>query len=177
MKTFKPATVFACVALLAAQAVSAGSLPFTTAPASTSLTKDNLVDFLHYMGYDPSPRGNGDFWISAPLFGKTQSIGVGMSKDSTRLWIYAKIGTLPNLAGIPAGTFSKLLLANEQYAPAYFSIERCEKCNADGRYLVWFNDSLENRGITPASLRAAVDSLVKNLTKSVDVWDDKNLTR
>ncbi len=177
MKTSKFASVFACVALLAAQAAPAGSLPFTNAATSSALTKDNLADFLRSVGHDPSPRGNGDFWISAPLFGKTQSIGVGPSKDSTRLWVYVQIATLPNLNGIPADTLSRMLLANYQYGPEHFSIEMCEKCNADSRYIVWFNESLENRGITPASFRAAVDSLVNNLTKSVDVWDQKNWKR
>jgi hypothetical protein len=153
-----------------AQAPDALKVPAATSSdgkQATALTDETLLQMLRGMGYEPKVDTNNDgsksYTIHFEREGWCYYFRISLSPDKSVLWISTSLGDVPPGQKIRPEALLKILELNRSgLGKARFSIS--------DRGTLFLSIPLDNRGVTPALIRDAVDELVANVKETQPYW-------
>jgi hypothetical protein len=147
-----------------------GAVPAQAAP----LTDDTLKAMLENLGYTVDVSGDKPplrFKVpeSAPdgSFDFTITVERSTDKDGRTLWIYTALFEIPKDKPVASSRLLALLAKSDEIGPMFFSYN-------DKNRLLYLNDPIPNRDITPASLRQTLKTLISTMVSTHDLWDVPN---
>ena len=138
--------------------------------ASGTLNIDSLRQMLVNMGFEPEKSGDKNFLLTITRDSYTLRVHVAMSPNDKFVWLETRFGVFPEAAKMTA-ILDKLMEANDANPPAYFSLTHGEK--PEDRIL-FLQRPLDNRELTPAIMREALDKFMALIVKTAPVWDPAN---
>ena len=140
-------------------------------PAGTPvpLTDDSLLAMLKNMGYAPriekTPKGN-IYSLTIQRGTWTYYVDVSLSPSKTKLWLSGWLSALPRDEKVPAERLLALLEGSWTHGPAHFRYHR-------GFRQLNIGLCLDNREITPETLRTQLESFLDTMKKSEELWNVK----
>jgi hypothetical protein len=140
----------------------------STAEAGFSLTKDNLGEVLTNMGLRPEKVNEKRYRMPIDRGGIKFTITASISNDGTEVWLDTYVAEIADIARLPIGVVDKLLIASNDYGPAHFSFGAGEK---PGVRSVYLHRALDNRGLNPAMIREAIDTLASDVVGAKPLWE------
>src|SRR5207244_4379793 len=93
------------------------------------------------------------------------NVTVALSSDNTMLWITCPVVDLPATDKVPAEVLEKLLIKSDELGPTHFGVKKSRR--------VYLNCPLQNKDITPASLRKNLEQLADDVKGTEDLWNPK----
>jgi hypothetical protein len=134
-------------------------------PSGTTLTDESLKTLLERMGYEFEPikstSGLTMYRVKFEQSNWTYTMYVSLSGDKSMVWLATPLIELPAGDKVPEAILEKLLQKTDELGPCHFSLK--------GRR-VYLNLPLENRNITPARLRQALDTMATNVKETAPYW-------
>ena len=140
-------------------------------PAGTPapLTDDSLLAMLKNMGYAPriekTPKGS-IYSLTIQRGTWTYYVDVSLSPSKTKLWLSGWLSALPRDEKVPAERLLALLEGSWTHGPAHFRYHR-------GFRQLNIGLCLDNRDITPETLRTQLESFMDTMKKSEELWNVK----
>lgn len=165
------AGIFACSLspMLMGGVQKKGSGKKTTPPATTTLTPASLKQTLVGMGYDVNDLGNGSMEVKTVTGNMTVFVVAQFSKSGQKLWLTVNLGDLSDEDQANAPKLLSILRKNADIQPAQFYVYH----NTNLR----FGSPIENRGLTPATMRAALESVTETVYATKDLWTAKPIAK
>lgn len=169
------ARLWIALTLTAGLAIGSGLLASARAqdPApqnSQPLTKEDLPKWLTNLGYGPEDRGNGVYVVPIERDGWTFRVRTSISSNQKKVWLSAFLGTVADPAKLPPGVLAKVLVANDQIGPAHFYFCGCKTCQEKTEKELNVAVALDNRGLTPPTLRKEIDDFCSTIKSTAEVW-------
>lgn len=127
-----------------------------------ALDDESLRQMLVGMGFEPKKLSKG-FLLSLKRESWTYYVQLVLSPDGTKLGLNANLGVVPQPEAIPAATWRKLLEDNIDVDPSSFNYDPKLK-------KVFLHRVLDNRSLTPATLRIQLDHFCDNIHDTADDW-------
>jgi hypothetical protein len=135
------------------------------------LTHESLKETLENLGYAPetlqSTAGSPMYLIRFERDGWTFGLYVALSPNGSMVWISAPLKDVPEDLASPE-PLRQLLTASDGIGPSHFTLKGKRVC---------LNTPLENRDITPARLRAAIDETTGTVKATQNLWDTDTWAR
>ena len=137
------------------------------------LSNDDVGGILRQLGYTPERRAAADrrdeYKIQVKSGAWQHDIRVSLSANGDGMWIRSPLGPMdPQTA--PAGALAVMLAENAHADPAFFSFDRAQR-------KLWLNRFVVNDGVTPETLRAHIEALVRAVQKTQPYWDASHWRR
>jgi hypothetical protein len=143
-----------------------GDEPKAKKTAGKILTSESLSEMLDSMGYDfraeTLASGNVIYLVTIPSDTWKFMVEVSVAPNGSLVWLLAPLQQLP--AAVPGEPLVRLLQENWTIYPQTFAIPK------DGRRL-YLQRAVENQNITPARLRAAIESMTGAIRNTAPLWD------
>jgi hypothetical protein len=167
------AAVMAAILSNQAVTVSAQVLPpAAQLRGSTTVTKQDLAQFIRTAGYSPTDAGNNVYWINVNILGASNKVEVSLSACNCQMWLVANLGRYSDSTQIPHSVYANLLQANQEWAPNYFSI--LEKNDGQPRYQLSMTRPMNNRGLTPEAFQSELQRFVEAIEKTENQWNRRH---
>jgi hypothetical protein len=158
----------------AATVLTSPKTPSIEPTTVVALTPHTLPGFLTQMGYEHEarrlPSGDLDCIVTVRRDGWNVMISVNISPNRANLWLTMALGEIPPNTNDHATRFLRLLQASWETAPAFFACHRMSNALCLMR-------SLENRSVSPAVFRQAMDDLIAEARRMAAWWDIANWQR
>lgn len=126
------------------------------------LNDDSLKKLLDGLGYSPKKLTHG-FLIDVDRDTWKMHVQIVISPDATKVGLNANLGPIANDATITAIQWRDLLISNGSIDPSSFYYE-------DKQQKLYLHRSLDNRGITPATLSRDIQRFVGNIVSTDPLW-------
>ena len=114
------------------------------------------------MGYEPKPLSKG-FLIAVKRGTWTLNIQIVISSNSERIGMNANLGLVENPDSITAAQWKALLVSNGDIDPSAFYFDASLK-------KLYLHRVMDNRGMTPAILRAQIENFCANMMDTEELW-------
>jgi hypothetical protein len=132
-------------------------------------TDDGLKTMLENLGYDvrasKSSDGKPMYYVKLKRDTWEFEVSVALSSDNTELWLTCGVVDLPPTDKVPAEVLEKMLAKSDELGPTHFGMKKSRR--------VYLNCPIENKDVTPARLRAALDQLGDDIKGTEDLWNMK----
>jgi hypothetical protein len=125
------------------------------------LTNDCLSQTLTQMGLEPKPLSKG-FLVVEKQGTWTYNVQFVLSGDGTKLGLNANLGDV-NEAEVTGDQWRALLAANNDIDPSDFYYDPSRK-------KLYLHRVMDNRYLTPAILRAQLDSFINDMRSTDKLW-------
>jgi len=159
------------LALIGAFARGGEPAPKAEAPATKpgQLTDDSLKTMLDNLGYDvrasKSADGKPMYYVKLKRDTWEFEISVVLRSDISMLWLTCGVADLPPTDKVPAEVLEKMLAKSDELGPTHFGMKKSRR--------VYLNCPLQNKDITPASLRKNLEQLADDVKGTEDLWNPK----
>jgi hypothetical protein len=153
------AITFCCAIGFSPRVHSQASAP---AAAPGVLADAGLRTMLDGMGYEPKPLSKG-FLIAVKRGTWTLNIQIVISSNSERIGMNANLGLVENPDSITAAQWKALLVSNGDIDPSAFYFDASLK-------KLYLHRVMDNRGMTPAILRAQIENFCANMMDTEELW-------
>jgi hypothetical protein len=135
-------------------------------PAGETLTDATLKTVLENMGYTVNETkkkdGTSSFDVDMSITDYTVHPIIELSPSKRYIWIEIPLFEVPaNAAGFDA---SALLVQNDTIGPYFFSLNSTS-------HKLYLNYPILNSGVTPATVKSAMDGSVSVLNSTSALWD------
>lgn len=145
-----------------------GSEPKVVLPPGV-LTEESLQKMLENMGYTPkvekTAQGN-IYTITINRGTWSYIIDLSLSPSKTKVWFSGWLSVIPEGQQVPADKLLDLLEGSWTYGPCHFRYHRAFRQLNVGL-------CLDNRDMTPAAVRAQIESFMETMKKSELLWNVK----
>ena len=165
---------FAVVGAAPTQDAKGKAAPRPSGPPSP-VTKASLPALLRSAGYTPTKVTESWYTIPVDVLGAAQQpFDVSLSESGEKIWVHVHLGSVEDASKAPPAVLARLLQLNDE-GIAHFLFRKGQSGGAmkDKLYMAL---SLDNRGVTPALFKTAVDKLVREVTATRDAWQVQRWT-
>jgi hypothetical protein len=126
------------------------------------------------MGLEPKKAGAGVYDVKLKHDGWDFTVRLSLSPSRKFLWMTQFLGKIPDVNKVPAAALAKLLTGTYDYCPCKFYFIADPKKKESVRLEI--GRQIDNRGLTPALVRAELDQLCTNVKSSQPLWKDLGKT-
>jgi hypothetical protein len=128
---------------------------------SAIITKANLKQSLENLGYETIDLGADTYQIKL-VQSASVPISVALSPDGSRIWLITNLGN-KELSNLSSERLIKILQSNRNIGTSFFAL------STNRLEMLSF---LENRSMTPVLLRKAIELQARNVSDTMELWDD-----
>lgn len=164
-----PATLLAITTLLtfapAQNSAAPSPSPVASAPNTGTMSNDDLPALLENLGYES--RAEGDDRVITIVRGDwTFVINIGIYGPEKTLWLFTYLREIPDDKVASPTPYIKLLWANNNIGPHHFFLAG----PAEDPRRLHMGRGLDNRQLTPALIRQAIDAFMETIRRTADLW-------
>lgn len=140
----------------------------TCAESGFTLTQYNLGQVLTNMGLRPEKVNEKRYRMQIERSNIKFTISASISNDATEVWLNTYVAEIADISKLPVSVVDKLMITSNDLGPSHFTFVAGEK---PGVRSVYLHRALDNRGLNPAMIREAIDTLAADVVSTKPLWE------